>query len=67
MSIQSQFVVHSPVFPIYSDVKTLMTIWKEFERQSRVLWNSSIHYGIKRVRHKVQLIGATLMAGLIAA
>jgi restriction system protein len=37
MPIQSQYVVHSPVFPIYSDVKILMTIWKDSTSKSAAL------------------------------
>jgi restriction system protein len=37
MPTQSQFVVHSPIFPIYSDVKALMTIWKDSTSKSTAL------------------------------
>jgi restriction system protein len=37
MPIQSQQVVHSPIFPIYSDVKTLMKIWKDTTSKSAAL------------------------------
>lgn len=37
MPIQAQFVVHSPVFPSYSDVKTLITIWKDSTSKSAAL------------------------------
>src|ERR1700682_345832 len=37
MPIQSQQVVHLTIFPIYSDVKTLMKIWKDTTSKSAAL------------------------------
>lgn len=37
MPIQSQYVVHSPVFPAYSDVKMLMAMWKDSTSKSATL------------------------------
>jgi restriction system protein len=37
ITTQSQYIVHSPVFPIYSDVKTLMKIWKDTMTKSAAL------------------------------